>query len=121
VRQLKFQIAAGEKRIAKLRESGDDSAAEKLEPRLAQAKRRLATLDRTASTSNESKPSANKVSKADVDAIIQKAFLRTLSRHPTEAELASSQIYLEDSEQPVQGLQDLLWALLNTKEFQINH
>ena len=54
-------------------------------------------------------------------AIVQQAYLRTLSRHPDEDELARAQRYLSESEDPVKGARDLLWTLVNTKEFIVNH
>ncbi|MFM8723551.1 MAG: DUF1553 domain-containing protein, partial [Planctomycetaceae bacterium] len=55
--------------------------------------------------------------------IINELFAATLSRRPTESELASVQAQLTnaaDTERP--GVfQDLLWALLNSREFAFQH
>lgn len=59
--------------------------------------------------------------KIDRDGLIAEAFLRTLSRRPTPAELARSRTYLAETGEVVDGLRDLLWALLNTREFLTNH
>jgi len=53
--------------------------------------------------------------------IVQEAYLRTLSRYPTEQELTRSIKYLGESEDFAKGAKDLLWVLLNTKEFILNH
>lgn len=53
--------------------------------------------------------------------IIEEAYLRTLSRLPTEQEQQVALAYLDEAAQPVDGLRDLLWSLLNTKEFIVNH
>lgn len=53
--------------------------------------------------------------------LIREAYLRTLSRPPTEAETARGLQYLTESNGTVSGLRDVLWALLNTKEFIVNH
>jgi hypothetical protein len=49
--------------------------------------------------------------------LVQEAWLRTLSRHPTEQELSRSLQHITEAESPIEGTRDLLWALLNTKEF----
>jgi hypothetical protein len=53
--------------------------------------------------------------------LIEAAYLRTLSRLPTEAERATADAYLSSASSPALGLRDLLWALVNTKEFLVNH
>jgi hypothetical protein len=53
--------------------------------------------------------------------LVREAYLRTVSRPPSDAELARSQEYLAAAGDPVAGIRDLLWALLNTKEFIVNH
>ena len=67
------------------------------------------------------KSSGEKVADLDSTLIVKQAYLRTLSRFPNETELNRSRSYVEGSEDTVQGLRDLLWALLNTKEFIVNH
>jgi hypothetical protein len=58
---------------------------------------------------------------ADTAALVREAFLRTLSRPPTAAEAARSAEYLDRAATRAEGLHDLLWALLNTREFVTNH
>ena len=55
------------------------------------------------------------------DQMVREAYLRTLSRPPTETEVTRGLQYIAESKEPVAGLRDLLWALLNTKEFIVNH
>lgn len=55
----------------------------------------------------------------DAQQVVDQAYLRTLSRHPTATEGASAIDYLTRAESPTAGLRDLLWALLNTKEFKL--
>ena len=45
------------------------------------------------------------------------AWLRTLSREPTAAEAQRAFQHLQQSESTIEGIRDLLWALLNTKEY----
>lgn len=53
--------------------------------------------------------------------LIREAYLRTLSRQPEESELQDSLEYLQTTKTVQEGLQDLMWALLNTQEFITNH
>ncbi|MBL8794638.1 MAG: DUF1549 domain-containing protein [Planctomycetia bacterium] len=56
----------------------------------------------------------------EADTLIRQAYLRTLSRLPDERERTASLKYLREAPDLVSGLRDLLWALLNTKEFLVN-
>ncbi|MFM7844306.1 MAG: DUF1549 domain-containing protein [Planctomycetota bacterium] len=53
--------------------------------------------------------------------IIRQAYLRTLSRYPTDDELQRCQQYMATAANPVEGAKGLLWTLVNTKEFIVNH
>ena len=57
--------------------------------------------------------------KHDPEELIRGAYLRVLSRLPSEQEAGIARKYLE-GRNTVAGLRDLLWALLNTKEFIVN-
>ena len=57
----------------------------------------------------------------EADAVIDEAFLRALGRRPSAAEADGSRAYFADARDDPKGLRDLLWALLNTKEFVTNH
>ena len=52
--------------------------------------------------------------------LIRQAYLRTLSRLPDEREHGIAGQYLADAPDTASGLRDLLWALMNTKEFIVN-
>lgn len=58
-------------------------------------------------------------SQFDIDECIRESYLRTFSRPPTEAETANALEYLKEDR--IAGLHDLLWALLNSREFMLNH
>ena len=49
------------------------------------------------------------------------AYLRTFSRYPSAEELKTGEQYVAESEDKVAGLRDLMWALINSKEFVVNH
>ena len=44
-----------------------------------------------------------------------------LSFRPKRDELDKALAYVESSDDHLNGVRDLLWALLNTKEFIVNH
>ena len=52
---------------------------------------------------------------------IRLAWLRTVGRPPTATEVSRAERYLATSRSIPDGLRDLLWALINTKEFLFNH
>ncbi len=55
------------------------------------------------------------------DDAIQQAYLRTFSRPPTASELDTARQHVHQAADAASGLRDLLWALLNSKEFILNH
>lgn len=57
----------------------------------------------------------------DVARIVEEAYLRTLSRFPTEQERTVAATYLASASDLAAGARDLLWTLVNTKEFIVNH
>lgn len=56
-----------------------------------------------------------------LDQWIAEAFLRTVSRPPTMDELQKARGDIAAVKDPLDGLRDLLWAMLNTREFSVNH
>jgi hypothetical protein len=55
--------------------------------------------------------------KVAVPEIIEELYLATLSRLPTTEEAARARRWLTDASTPAEGAADLLWLLLNTREF----
>ena len=58
---------------------------------------------------------------ADGPERIRELYLSTLARLPDEAELAACQQFVAEASSPDAGLQGVLWSLLNTKEFVLQH
>ena len=56
-----------------------------------------------------------------INRLIDETFLRTVSRFPTPLERVKAKIDIDASKNKIHGIKDLLWALLNTKEFLVNH
>jgi hypothetical protein len=52
---------------------------------------------------------------------VEQLYLSTLSRRPTKAEQARMARYLRDGANPRTAYADILWALINTSEFTLNH
>ncbi len=58
---------------------------------------------------------------AKVEQLIREIYLRTLSRPPSEGETAMARGDILANASPVNGSRELLWTLLNTREFLVNH
>jgi hypothetical protein len=56
-----------------------------------------------------------------VDELINAAYLRTQNRAPSADELNQARSHIAETECTIEGLRDLMWALLNTQEFLTNH
>ena len=59
--------------------------------------------------------------KMDLDATISEIFLRTVSRPASAEEFTQAKADVAAAKTPVEGIRDLLWAMLNTREFMVNH
>ena len=53
--------------------------------------------------------------------LVEAAYLRSLNRRPTAAEQQTALAHIAATDKPLAGLRDVFWALLNTKEFVVNH
>jgi hypothetical protein len=90
----------------------------------AAAKRQMEKLEKQLSALRQSITDAEQAAKArapDLQELVRQAYLRTLSRLPREDEQEIARQYIQEAETTADGLRDLLWALLNTKEFIVNH
>src|SRR5262249_43969070 len=74
-----------------------------------------------ASSAKPGEPETTAPKALDASAIVRQAYLRTLSRLPSEPELARCRQGVEQSSEKASGVRNVLWALLNTKEFIVNH
>ncbi len=93
---------------------------EKQADRLKKLKAELASMEERAAKFREVGETAP-VKPVDATTLIRQAYLRTVSRPPTDAEVARAQAYFAEAGDLAIGARDLLWALLNTKEFVVNH
>ncbi len=84
------------------------------EAELNQAKEKLAKLQ-PATLSTPPAPTAK------LDDYITQVFLRTVSRPPTATEFEKARADFAAAKSPAEGVRELLWAMLNTREFMVNH
>jgi hypothetical protein len=98
-------------RIEQVRKSGNEQQAKRLEQRVAEMEKALGVKkEETAGTIT-----------LDESGVVRQAYLRTLSRLPTQDEMSRCQAYLAQADSPIAGAKGLLWTLINTKEFIVNH
>jgi hypothetical protein len=118
-------IQNAEAALARAKESGDKERIERIEARLKAAReqaRRNRGSDRNAeSQPQQDKPAAAPDAKADVPRLVEEAYLRTVNRLPSDNERQIAAAFITDADEPIEGLRGLLWSLINTKEFIVNH
>lgn len=115
-----------QEKLKAARESGNQQQVQRLRRmlnRLRQAARRNGNRPGDDAAESQPKDLANVklVREPDVPRLVEEAYLRTVSRNPTDDEQAIAAEYIADAENPLVGLRDLMWSLLNTKEFIVNH
>ena len=111
-RDRRRDIAQLEQRLKRAKEQGNDEQIKRIEERLAQLQ-----PEKKADVGKPSEPLSPEKS-AD---IVKQTYLRTLSRYPTPEEMDRCHQFLASSPNPVEGAKGILWTLLNTKEFIVNH
>lgn len=94
---------------------------ERLERRVAQLRKEAADAKAEAAAAQKSDTVSPEIVASRGKELVREAYLRTLSREPNDEEMAKSLVYLGDSATLQAGMRDILWALLNTKEFIVNH
>ncbi|PQO47784.1 DUF1549 domain-containing protein [Blastopirellula marina] len=123
ITRLNQQLAKGRDAVQRLKKSGNKERLQEIRRKVTAGTVRLQKL-RTQLASAQKKEAKQPVAEIAFDSpaeMVEEAYLRTLSRKPSEKEMTISLAHLKESGDPVNGLQDLMWALLNTKEFIVNH
>jgi hypothetical protein len=113
-------IANQKRRIAQARKDGNDELVKRLTVQLKRYKSRGQQTQKPQKRRTEEKATVE-TKPSDAASLVRQAYLRTLSRYPSETELSRSVSYLDGEENIVDGLRGLMWALINTKEFIVNH
>jgi hypothetical protein len=133
-------IARLSEQIKQLQAAGKTEQAKRLAVRLDELKRRLASrpgvrmpvvaqrpnLGKNGRATNRAPALAARLKPAQLASekkvqLVRTAYLRTLSRYPDTQEQSRALSYLDKSDNVFAGLRDLLWALVNTQEFIVNH
>lgn len=117
VSSLKTRIKDLEKQAKTFRDAGKDKAVKDTQLQLSKRRDDLKAAEaRLEKLANIEIPPP-----FEADAIVREAYLRTLGRTPTDAETRRALGYIAAAGDNAKGMRDLLWALLNTKEFVTNH
>ena len=115
--EVQKRIAQMAKRMRKLRQAGKTKEARSMQQKIAALVRRFPAGPAFASQKSGKVEAAS----MDTEKIVRQAYLRTVSRYPSDKEMATAKSYIESSDDTLGGIRGLLWALLNTKEFIVNH
>jgi len=120
------QLASLQAQLKRAKDAVKKAQKSKNEKTIASTQRRLDGVRRAlAKISPKSTDGPSGITqKADPEKLqeaVRKTYLRTLSREPKKDELDKALAYVESSDDHLNGVRDLLWALLNTKEFIVNH
>ncbi|MCC9605892.1 DUF1549 domain-containing protein [Blastopirellula sp. JC732] len=120
VEQGRELIKEGQAKIARMQKNGTkQEAIEQAKKKLAAARSRLEVLERQ--LHRQKLPAAEKSTPTDIASLVDEAYLRTLSRLPDAEEKSIAERHFQKAANPVDGIRDLMWALVNTKEFIVNH
>jgi hypothetical protein len=121
-KKIKELLSRREARLAKLKAAGDKpKQVVSVEKQIALLNSRLVKFTPAPQIDNTIAPEAEAVGTIDINRTIEEAYLRTLSRKPTESEASKAAQFVHEQENQIDGLRDVMWALLNTKEFIVNH
>ncbi|HAW32907.1 MAG TPA: hypothetical protein DCY03_33155, partial [Planctomycetaceae bacterium] len=123
--KLQEQAKVAKQRVAELRKQDDKKKLQQAQKRFKELNGNIRKVRQMASKTGNSPAKLQSfegpISAEKSEEIITNTYLRSLSRYPTEDEIASARKYLGDSENKIDGLYDLIWAVINTKEFMLNH
>ncbi len=115
--QLRKQFVALSARKKRLLEQDNEAQAKKIQRQINRLKQRVEPINQRLA-----KGKAAFEESFDPEQIITEAYLRTLSRFPTEQELERCQSFIVEGESDIaKSVSGVLWALVNTKEFIVNH
>lgn len=112
VKEIAADIKQLEGEARKLRKSKKQDDLEEIEGRIAKLKR---DLDKAEKKKDQPAP----VPQTPEELIVE-AYLRTVGRLPNDRELKTAAEYIAEAPDTASGMKDVLWALLNTKEFIVN-
>ena len=130
LRRSRGQIDRLQQQIAVAEKAGKDKQVAALNDQLSKLKgeaKKLGALDteKDAAVTADPEITSSILTLPDptwkVTEVINDAYLRTVSRFPTDDEMQTAKTYIADSSDPIDGVRGVLWALMNTREFIVNH
>ncbi len=123
-------------RLAEATTKGDQEQIDALNKRKQKLENQMGILEKQAAKAGEgsdqptlaqSEPAADKASSTaamtadQARGIAEKAYLRSLSRLPNADEMNIAVNYLTGESDPAKAVEGLIWSIVNTKEFILNH
>ena len=103
------------KQLAKIRKSGKEKQVAKIQKQIDKSNQKMDELRAKIAEAKSLKE------ELDLQEIITEAYLRTLSRLPSKEELVRCEAHIGDDKDLINGVTGVMWALVNTKEFIVNH
>lgn len=115
-RQAQERLTAQKRALARAKKAKNTAQIKKIEAQIASMQKKYKRY-----LEQDQGPETSDSATVDVDRAIEDAYLRTLSRRPDENELQVSREFVAEAGDAMDGLRGVVWALLNTKEFIVNH
>ncbi len=116
-----LDITELERRLKEAQAANQTLRIERLEARIKVVRGQMASAKLTPSPETPKPVPVPALTSDERKAIVREAYLRTLGRTPEPLEAQAATEYLAGAPDTARGLRDLLWAMLNTKEFATNH
>ncbi|HLQ44163.1 MAG TPA: DUF1553 domain-containing protein, partial [Planctomycetaceae bacterium] len=119
-RNFEKLLEINERALKKAKNFKNEKQIKELESRIAELKAKFKKTQEVveAKADETQKPVAANL---EPETLIKAGYLRSLSRLPSDEEMTTAKKYLTQAEDSISGARDLLWALINTKEFVLNH
>ena len=114
---LNARIKQAKVSLKKAKKAGKDTEVAQWTRRIEGGEKQLARLQGTDNAAGLSQ----EADAEKLEDVIRRTYLRTVSRQPKTDELERTLAYVQSSEDQLDGIRDVLWALINTKEFIVNH
>ncbi len=115
-------LEVNEGALKKARKAEKVDEIKEIEIRIAELKAKIKKVETSIDAKpEEAPPKPVVVVTLEPEDLVKAAYLRSLSRLPSDSEMETSKKFLTQSEDRLSGARDLLWALINTKEFIVNH
>ena len=116
------QLRGNKKRLADLKKAKARIAGSNNSKQLQKIERQIESIQRkTAQIKQQIAVAESQKEEMDITEVVTEAYLRTLSRLPSDEEIARCESHIREDKDLINGVTGVLWALVNTKEFIVNH